>query len=134
MQIFKKVIGEILDFALGPSKTVTYLGMVGHATETIDTTWMGRYRIEIISRQFVYCTVYERWYIPNRRRAVYEVSSNVPSELRELVDPKLLDVVTYPTLCISLLRWTKYPHIYAIIAFLDRIHPGRHRNEIRLDF
>lgn len=134
MQFILKILGELLDAIIGPSQTITHLGFVGHATETIDTVWLGRHQIGIVSKQYVYCTIYKRWFIPNRRRAVYEVTSRVPDEIRDLVDPKLFDTVTYPTLCISLLRWTKYPHLYAIIAYLDRIHPGRARNEIKLDF
>ena len=115
-------VGIFLDAWTGPCKTSIYQGEVKHRILQIRPDANGRWLdVNVECRQVIYYTRYERVWIFNRHHSVYEVSLKAPETTMEKVDCKLRETVTYPMLCNRFLKWTHYPHIYAINAFLDRV-------------
>ena len=122
-----EVLGELIDALIGPSTTCTYLGAFPHHSETLRSTVNGhQIDVGVTSRRIVYRTHYKRWWMPDHTEVVYEVVGHVPEESKHLVDPRVLQPITYPLLCNPMLKWTRYPHFYAINAYLDRVRP-QHR-------
>ena len=116
-----ETLGQLLDALAGPSVTTTYVGHVKHETFQVNTCYMESICFSVQSKQIVYHTRYLRPWIPDTHHAIYEVTGLVPDPYRDRVDPLFLATVTYPALCNDLLKWTQYPHILAIHAFIDRI-------------
>lgn len=118
-----EVLGEFWDTILGPNTTRIHDGETKNATYQMTPTVNDpSIEIGIRSRQVIFETRYDRFWIPNRKRTVYEVVGYAPDDHRHLLDPRLFEPVTYPLLSIFLLRWTEYPHVYAIRAYIDRVH------------
>lgn len=116
-----EVLGELLDSVIGPSTTVQSFSHSDFTDVTLEPTFRGsKVHLTIHSRRVTYRTEFERWYIPNVHRTVYEVVGTALPEHRASFDPKLFEPVVYPMLSLSFLRWTQYPHLYAIHAYLDR--------------
>ncbi len=122
MRWITEVMGELLDAFLGHSTTQMLTG------ETRNTSLKLRPTISdpaldlgVESRQVIYETIYHRWWGFRVRRFVYEVVGYAPDEIKDRFDPRLFQKATYPMLCLPWLKWTEYPHVYAIRAFLDRI-------------
>lgn len=115
------VLGELLDRLIGPSKTIESEEVERFTEVTIAPTFQSpKLHLTIRSRRITYKTIFSNWYIPDVYRTVYEVVGLALPEHRELIDPKLLETVVYPMLSNSLLKWSEYPHMYAINAYLDR--------------
>lgn len=120
-----EVIGALLDAIVGPSTTCTYLGTMKHVTEKVRTTVNGNHLdVGVSSIRTVYRTHYSRWWIPDATLVVFEVVGHVPDASRHLIDPRLLIPTVFPLLCNPLLKWTSYPHYYAINAYVDRVRPA----------
>lgn len=120
-----EVIGEVLDSVKGPSSTRMILGVSKFTTHTVRPDVRGEaIDVGIRSRQVVFRTEYRRWWIPNIQRTVYEVVGYAPEEYRDQFNPCLFEPMTYPMLCNRLLKWTEYPHLYAIHAYMDRAIPA----------
>lgn len=123
MHWVKEMLGELLDAFLGPNHTKIQDGETKNATfEMSPNVNDPSIQIGIRSRQVIYVTIYERWWIPNWTRTVYHVQGYAPDSYKEQLDPRLFDQVTYPMLSSWLLMWTHYPHVYAINAYVDRVH------------
>lgn len=120
-------LGVLIDAIKGDNTTRIYQGNDKHHIEQvqIEPTTEGWIGVKIISKQVIYHTKYKRWWIPDSRSTVYEVCGVAPPELKERVSkvaPLLFEPVTYPMLCNPLLRWTDYPHQYALIAFCSKAY------------
>lgn len=127
-------VGLAVNRLKGPHHTAIYLGNTKNRVWKVQTTaypeWVDAH---ILSRQVVYRTSYKRWWIPDTMRTVYVVSFAAPETLKlalkeklddrtyRLLEDRLNETITYPMLCGSWLRWTRFPHTYAINAFLDRV-------------
>lgn len=119
----RELFGELLDTLMGPSITRIHDGETKNATYKLSPTVNDpSIEIGVRSTQIIFETRYKRFWIPNRKRTVYEVVGFAPPEHQHLLDARLLEVITYPMLCHPLLRWTAYPHVYAIDAYVDRVH------------
>jgi hypothetical protein len=122
MSLLRLWLGALIHAWRGRSRTTIYLGKTHHQTETLRPKWASDdIDVGIVSKQIVYHTVYDRFWIPNVKRVVYEVIGHCPPNIQGQFDPQLFIAVTYPLLCTDLLKWTKYPHHYAINAYLDRL-------------
>jgi hypothetical protein len=118
----RELVGGLIDRYRGPNKTVTYHGKTKESVERMRPRGFDEsVEIGIISRQIVYHTLYTRWWVRDVKRVVFEVVGIAPPEVAEKMDPKLFITVTYPLLSNVLLKWTQYPHFYAINAYLDRL-------------
>jgi hypothetical protein len=121
MRWLLEVMGELIDRIIGPSITTESFVAVHNQELTIHPTFKGdKVHLTIRSRRITYKTTFTHWYIPDVYRTVYEVVGLALPEHRERLDPKLLETVVYPCLSIPLLKWSEYPHAYAINAYLDR--------------
>lgn len=128
-----EVLGELLDRVIGPSYTCTYLTNSRHSIEKVRSTVNGPdIDVGVTSRRIVFRTHYERWWMPDVTLVVFEVVGHVPEESKHLLDPRVLQPVTYPLLCNPLLKWTRYPHFYAINAYVDRIRPKHQPYQVSL--
>lgn len=117
-----EVIGELLDALLGRSTTHILTGVTRNASLKLRPSSHHVIQdIGVESRQVIYETIYHRWWGFRIRRFVYEVVGHAPEEIKSQFDPRLFEKVTYPMLCLPLLKWTEYSHVYAIRAFLERI-------------
>lgn len=128
MRWFTEVLGALADALIGRSVTRIYEGSAKNASLKMQPTINDpELNIGIESRQIVYETVFDRWWIPSIKRTVYEVVAHAPEAYRSHFDPRLFEKVTYPLLCVRMLKWTEYPHVYAIRAFLERIPSPDHK-------
>jgi len=117
-------IGVCIDSVRGPATTKVYEGYSKDSVEVVRPSEDGEgIDFFVTAREIVYCTHYTRWWIPSTKHTVYEVSGSVSEQHRHLFDPRLFELVTYPLLCTPFLRWTRYPHMYAIRAHLYRVFP-----------
>lgn len=128
-----EILGELFDVLTGPSKTTVSIGRAKQSTFTLKQTLMGPdIEVSVTSRQIVYHQRYERWWIFDRHRTVYEVVGNASEEYHARLTPQFFEPVIYPMLCHPLLQWTEYPHVYAINAFLDRTLPSHETVRVTL--
>lgn len=128
-----EVTGELLDAVLGHSTTHILTGVTRNASLKLrPTSHDDMLDIGVESRQVIYETIYHRWWGLRVRHFVYEVVGHAPEEHRSQFDPRLFEKVTYPMLCLPLLKWTEYAHVYAIRAFLERI-PTTHDQLIKVN-
>lgn len=118
-----EIIGEYYDALKGPSTTSVYPGQSRNEIYRISPNDAegATFQIGFESRQIVYHTHYRRWWVPDERHSLFEVIGTAPMDVRPHIDPRLLDPVTYPMLCNRLLQWSRYPHVLAILAYLDRV-------------
>jgi hypothetical protein len=116
-------LGVFIDAIKGPSSTTMY---EGESKNTIEQLRLDEtdFNLSISAREVIYHTRFTRAWIPDSRHTVYEVSGSVNEIYREYFDPRLFQTVTYPMLCTPLLRWTRYPHVYAINAHINRVYPA----------
>lgn len=126
-------VGILVDAVKGPNYTYIYEGKDKEHTEQVDLSSVGYVDVKVVSKQIIYRTRYKRWWIPDSIDTLYEVCGSVPAEmmleLEGKVSPLFFQPAIYPLLCSRLLRWTSYPHTYAINAYLDRllVKPHRHK-------
>ena len=121
---FLEKLGVLVDKILGERTTVEYDGPVAHRQLTLRPS-LAEADVEIGVKisQYTYATKYKRWWIPNTKQSVFRVLAFAPDEVRETLDQRLFVPMFYPLLCNSLLKRSKYPHMYALHAFLDRMGP-----------
>lgn len=121
MRKFKEILGELIDTIAGPSSTFLFTDQEKHALVVLEPTFLNKTtQLRVVSKRITFLTVYDRWYIPRRFRTVYEVVG-VVEDKQDVLDPRLFEKVTYPMLTFHILKWTQYPHLYAINAYLDRV-------------
>lgn len=124
-------LGVCIDSFRGPAITRVYEGDSKNAVEELRPTDDGAgIEFYITAREIVYHTRYLRPWIPSTKRTVYEVKGSVGEQHRHLFDPRLFETVTYPMLCTPLLKWTRYPHVYAIRAHVARVLPQTYHFQI----
>lgn len=117
-------LGVCVDSIRGPAVTQVYVGDSKNAVEELRPTEDGAgIEFYLMAREIIYHTSYARAWVPDTKRTVYEVHGSVSEQHRHLFDPRLFETVTYPLLCTPLLKWTRYPHVYAIRAHLARVMP-----------
>ncbi len=116
-------LGVFIDAVKGPSVTAMYEGESKNTVELLrlDET---DFNLSVSAREVIYHTKYARAWIPDTRHTVYEVFGTVNDAYREYFDPRLFQTVTYPMLCTPLLKWTRYPHVYAINTHINRVYPA----------
>lgn len=120
----RRWLGALINVLRGPSRTEIFHGKTHNQIETLRPKWCtDDIDVGISSRQIVYVTKHKRWWVPDAKRVVFEVVCHAPKEMMGEFNPELFIPVTYPLLCTVLLKWTKYPHYYAINAYLDRLSP-----------
>lgn len=133
MRWLLEVLGELLDRFLGPSTTTECVVSEKNEEMSIEPTFHSpKIHLTIRSRRITYKTTYANWYIPDIYHTLYVVVGLALLEHRELIDPKLLEPVVYPLLSNPLLKWSEYPHAYAINAYLDRAPNRFHHTEVSL--
>lgn len=124
MNWFLEKIGGLVDWVIGERTTVEYTGTAAHRKVTLrpslasDTVQIG-----VTITRTIFETHYERWWLASSSKSVYRVVAFAPEEIRDKLDPRLFEPVVYPLLCNTLLKRTRYPHLYALHAFLERMSP-----------
>ncbi len=122
-----QMLGSLINTLVGPRTTIIEPGRAKNSVVSLEPENLGeRVEVKVVSREIVYVTTFKRGW-PTRRRRLYQVTATVPPEYMRGVGPKFLETVTFPRLCNFLLRWTHYPHQYAINAFLIRALEGKKR-------
>lgn len=117
-------IGSLLDWSAGERTTREYTGHAAHRSVTLRPSLADDdVEIGVTITRTIYETHYKRWWVPSSVRSVYRVVAFAPDEIREQLDPRLFEPVVYPLLCNFLLKRTRYPHMYALHAFLERMSP-----------
>lgn len=117
-------IGSLLDWLVGDRTTVEYTGEVAHRSVTLRPSLADDdVEIGVKITRTVYETRYKRWWLPSTVHSVYHVLAFAPDEIREQLDKRLFEPMVYPQLCNGLLQRTRYPHMYALHAFLERMSP-----------
>lgn len=121
-------LGVCVDALQGPSQTAIFEGESKHAVEVLRPSVEDRdgVQLHITAREIIYHTRFTRFWVPDMKRTVYEVTGSVSEQYRDKFDSRLFETVTYPMLCNPLLQWTRYPHMYAIHAYIDRVYPTNH--------
>lgn len=118
-------IGTLLNRLKGPRNTTiltdgsisqTYTVRLGDTESPVD--------IYVQSQRIIYRTTYARWWVPDVVQCVYQVCGYAADdvEYRSSIPAAYFETVHYPSLGGALLKWTDYPHLYAIHAFIDRFH------------
>lgn len=124
MEWLLEMLGRLVDRILGERTTVEYNGPVAHRQVTLRPSLAeADVAIGVKISQYTYVTKYDRWWVPNSKQSVFRVLAFAPESIRETLDPRLFKPMFYPLLCNSLLKRSKYPHMYALHAFLDRMGP-----------
>lgn len=132
MRWLMEAFGALLDAFIGPSVTTRRNMEVRNARfELRPTVNDPEMEIGIASRHVVYVTRYLRWGV-SLTRSVFEVQGFAPEDVRHKLDERLFEHVCYPMLCVGVLKWTEYPHVYAIRAYLERVLPDHLHNPIRV--
>lgn len=122
MHVLMEIFGALMDAILGRSVTTIYTRETKNASFKMRPSVNNpELDIGIQSRQVVFKTVFDRWWVPTIKRTVYLVTGYAPDEYKAQFDPRLFEEVTYPMLCLKMLKWTEYPHVYAIRAYLERV-------------
>lgn len=124
MEWLLEKLGLLVDTIMGERKTVEHAGYVTHR-QLIVRPDMAAEDVEIgvkISK-ITYMTIYERPWIPNTVHSVYHVLAFAPDDIRATLDHRLFEPQVYPLLCNTLLKRSKYPHLYALHAFIERLGP-----------
>ncbi len=115
-------LGVVMDWILGPSITTIAQGPTKTRTLTLRSEDRGDWpHIRISCTRVVYNTRYKRWWVAAINRTLYEVTVDVPEFLREKHGPEAFAPMTYPLLCNQWLQWTTYPHVRAILTYLDAL-------------
>ena len=115
-------IGSFLHWLLGPSTTSVTQGPIKTRTLSIPSDDTDEWpKATVICTRIVYRTSYKRRWVPAVHRTLYEVSIIVPPEVLAKYGQAHFQTTTYPLLCNRLLEWTTYPHICAILAYLDTL-------------
>ena len=119
--------GRLFEIVKGPSITEIHHGRNKSAVEQLrPNTNDPDVDLLLEAKETIYVTRYKRWWIPDRKRSIYEVQGSVNPAYRHLFDDKLFEPATYPMLCHLSLRGTRYPHLYAMLAYLNRVYPIDH--------
>lgn len=115
-------LGEIVDWLAGPTHTEITFGPFESKSFSLITTPNERHPPATISCQReTFRTRHYRWWIPTTVRNLYHVSIAVEDSLKTRYGADLFAPRTFPLLCNRLLKWTTYPHICAIEAYLDDV-------------
>lgn len=112
-RLYLKVRGNTTTLSEPTGSNYTYTH-VYHSQESGERIGVIRLR----SYQFSHLIRYANWFIPNRMLFTYEVRVIMEPEGGEI---KTLPAFHFPQLCAKWLSRTKYPHICAINASLDKI-------------
>lgn len=117
-------LGVLMDRIVGERKTVEIAGPMSQRQLMLRPS-LAEPDVEIGVRitQYSYKTSYGRWWMPSIISSVYRVVAFAPADVQEKLDPRLFEPLVYPLLCNSMLRDSKFPHVYALHAFLDRMGP-----------
>lgn len=117
-------IGELMDKIAGERRTVEHDGPVAwrHLIVRPDLA-ASDVEIGVKISKITYTTHYERRWLPSTTHSVYRVLAFAPDEIRQTLDPRLFEPQVYPLLCNTLLKHSKYPHLYALHAFVERLGP-----------
>lgn len=118
MSKFRHLLGEIVEWVLGDRKVVEFQGPISFREIALSAQRLNP--IQVKCRQILYQITYDRWWIPIRYLAVYEVSCVIPDDQADRYDPNLTIPRTYPMLVNRFLSRTRVPHTHAIKAFLDQ--------------
>lgn len=126
-------VGSWLHWLLGPSVTTITQGPSKTRTLSLRTDQAGDWpRATLTCARLVYRTQYKRWWVPNTMQSLYEVSIEVTAEVMARYGAACFPTMTYPPLCNHLLQWTTYPHLCAILTYLDDLIPRMHDINRRL--
>lgn len=124
MEWLLEKLGVLVDRLLGERKTVEYFGKVAHRSVTLRPSLADvDVEIGVTISHITYTTHYDRWWMPTTVHSVYRVLAFAPEDIRVTLDHRLFQPVVYPLLCNSLLKRSRYPHMYALHAFLERMGP-----------
>lgn len=124
MEWLLEKLGALFDRIVGDRTTFEHLGPAAHRQVTLRPSFAGAdVQIGVRITQTIYTTRYKRWWIPSTVHPVYHVLAFAPDEVREKLDQRLFEPMVYPLLCNQLLMHTRYPHLYALHAFLERMSP-----------
>ncbi len=117
-------VGSLVDWLVGERTTVEYTGTAAHRTVTLRPSLADDdVQIGVTITRTIFETHYRRWWLASSSKSVYRVVAFAPEEIRDKLDPRLFEPVVYPLLCNALLKRTRYPHLYALHAFLERMSP-----------
>jgi len=120
MGIFLKAVGYVLEFLRGPGETSVIEGETLHRRFSV-TYQSDELQYEVECKRVIYETRFKRPLIPPMRRAIFEVQGRTISGR---VVEKLEKLEIFPDLSSFGLLETKYPHVRAIAAYLDRVVSG----------
>ena len=120
----KEKFWDLIDHIDGDRVTVEIEGPMSQRQLTLRPS-LAASDVEIGVRitQYSYKTTYKRWWKRSTVHSVYRVIAFAPEEIRARLDPRLFEPLVYPLLCNRLLNSSKFPHLYALHAFLHRISP-----------
>ncbi len=132
MRRLLEVFGAVLDAFIGPSVTTRHDKEIRNARfELRPSVNDPEMEIGIVSHRVVYVTHFKRWGL-SFTRSVFEVRGFALEEVRHKFDSRLFECVCYPTLCLGVLKWTEYPHVYAIRAYVERVLPDHQLDTIKV--
>lgn len=124
MKWLMEKLGVLMNKIVGDRITVEITGPMSERQLTLRPSLADEdVEIGVKITQYLYRTNYSRWWMPHTVDSVYRVVAFAPEETRAKLDQRLFEPLVYPLLCNPLLRNTKYPHMYALHAFLDRFGP-----------
>lgn len=124
MSWLKEKLWDLIDLIDGDRTTVEIEGPMAERQLTLRSSSVApELGISVKITQYSYKTTYKRWWKRSTVDSVYRVVASAPDEVRARLDPRLFEPLVYPLLCSPLLRESKFPHVYALHAFLDRFSP-----------
>lgn len=114
-------LGTMIETFKGPYTTIVYEGDTKDAVEQLHHRVDGDPAdLRITAREIVYHTRYYRAWVPDSKQTLYQVTATIDEEHKHLFDARLYEPMTYPILCSSLLRWTRFPHVRAMQTHIRR--------------
>jgi hypothetical protein len=125
MKSLVKVLGVLHDAVMGPCNTTLSDSHPVNAVQRFSPDALAnKSEVFVESRRLVYKTVYRRPWIPNKLSIIFLVTGYAPDHYRDKLPPEFFETVSYPNLASYLLRWSDYPHVFAVDAFVSRFLHG----------
>jgi hypothetical protein len=117
-------IGRLLDRVAGNKRVISHVtGDYGcDIHDIVPSIKLGPGdTVRIHSERILFEIRYSRLTFLNHHRVMFKVSGQATGDIAKRLPAEFFEGAYFPNLSNPFLKWTKYPHVYAIHAFVDDI-------------
>lgn len=122
-----EAFGRLLDWMVGTKRVIPHVQdhYAYDIHEISPTLTLGPGdQVRVISERILFQVRYSRLKFLNHHRMVFRVRGTAQGEIAKKLPQEFFTGMYFPVLSNWFLKWTKYPHLYAIHAFVDAIDLG----------